>query len=72
MREVCVIRYVFAKMRQFYIMTDDYLAENMNKKAYLLNKIIEKVGSEEELNPGLLRERPETKPLCHRGIHYKL
>ena len=30
------------------------------------------VGSEGELNPGLPRERPETKPLCHRGIHISI
>ena len=35
----------------------------------MLKTIIKKVGSEGELNPGLPRERPETKPLCHRGNH---
>ena len=55
-------------------MTDDltpynYLAENMNKNTYMLKTIIKKVGSEGELNPGLPRERPETKLMCHRGIN---
>ena len=37
----------------------------------MLKTIIKKVGSEGELNPGLPRERPETKPLCHKGIYLK-
>ena len=49
----------------------NYLAENMNKKTCLLKTIIKKVSSEGELNPGLPRERPETKPLCHRGNYIK-
>ena len=50
----------------------NYLAENTNKKTCLLKTIIKKVGSEGELNPGLPRERPETKPLCHKGIHISI
>ena len=55
---------LFPKMIQFL-----HLAENINKKNLSAKSNHKKVSSEGELNPGLPRERPETKPLCHRGIH---
>ena len=50
----------------------NYLAENMNKKNLSAKNNHKKFGSEGELNPGLPRERPETKPLRHRDILIKL